>query len=151
MHRIGIHHAVGRSQTPVRHYASAAGTRRTRLARALSSGKTQTIGVIVPAIDNPTFARGIDSLQRYLSSHAYLLLLATSGYDPEVEFKQAQNMVSRGIDGLILIGDVHSDAMRRLLASKRIPSINASIYHPHKPDASVGSITRMPAIGLAVT
>lgn len=107
-------------------------------ARAMSSGRTRTIGAIVPMIDNPSFARGIDALQRYLSAQGYLLLLATCGYDSAAEFRQAQNMVSRGIDGLVLIGDVHAEALRRMLASQRIACINASIYHPNKPYASVG-------------
>eukprot|EP01133_Synstelium_polycarpum_P028728 gene28728-34961_t len=83
------------------------------------------------------FARGIEALQSYLSLQGYLLLLSTSGYEPETEARQAQNMVSRGIDGLILRGDMHTDALRRLLASQRIPFVNVGVYHPDKPYASV--------------
>lgn len=108
-------------------------------ARALSSRRTRTIGAIVPTIDNAMFARGIESLQSYLSLQGYLVLLATSGYDPEVEFRQAQNMASRGVDGLILRGDVHTDGLRRLLATQRIPFVNVGVYHPDKPYASVGA------------
>jgi LacI family transcriptional regulator len=108
-------------------------------ARALSSRRTRTIGAIVPTVDNAMFARGIESLQRYLSLQNYLLLLATSGYDPEVECKQAQNMASRGIDGLILRGDVHTEGLRRLLATQRIPFVNVGVYHPDKPYPSVGA------------
>ncbi len=108
-------------------------------ARALSSRRTRTIGAIVPTVDNAMFARGIESLQSYLSIEGYLLLLATSGYDPEVEYRQVQNMVSRGVDGLILRGDVHTDALRRLLANQRIPFVNVGVYHPGKPYASVGA------------
>ncbi|WP_298214559.1 LacI family DNA-binding transcriptional regulator [Acidovorax sp.] len=107
-------------------------------ARALSSRRTRTIGAIIPTVDNAMFARGIEALQRYLSLQGYLLLLATSGYDPEVEARQAQNMASRGIDGLILRGDVHTDALRRLLATQRIPFVNVGVYHPDKPYACVG-------------
>ncbi len=107
-------------------------------ARALSSGRTRTIGAIVPTIDNATFARGIDSLQMYLSARGYLLLLASNGYDPEVEYRQVQNMASRGIDGLILIGDLHLESLHRLVAAQRIPFINVSVYNPGKPYASVG-------------
>jgi len=107
-------------------------------ARALSSGRTRTIGAIIPTVDNAMFARGIEALQNYLSAQDYLLLLATSGYDPEVEERQVQNMVSRGIDGLILRGDVHTDALRKLLASQRIPFINVGVYYPERPYASVG-------------
>jgi LacI family transcriptional regulator len=108
-------------------------------ARALSSRKTGTIGAVIPTVDNAMFARGVEALQRYLSLKGYLLLLATSGYDPEVEHQQAQNMLARGIDGLILRGDVHTDALRRLLATQRIPFINVGVYHPDKPYASVGA------------
>ena len=108
-------------------------------ARALSSRRTRTIGAIIPTVDNAMFARGVEALQNYLALQGYLLLLATSGYDPEVEYRLAQNMVSRGIDGLILRGDVHTEPLRRLLASQRIPFVNVGVYHPDKPYASVGS------------
>jgi LacI family transcriptional regulator len=108
-------------------------------ARALSSRRTRTIGAVIPTVDNAMFARGIEALQRYLSLKDYLLLLATSGYDPEVEHRQAQNMISRGVDGLILRGDVHSEGLRKLLATHRIPFVNVGVYHPDKPYASVGA------------
>jgi LacI family transcriptional regulator len=108
-------------------------------ARALSSRRTRTIGAVIPTVDNAMFARGIEALQRYLSLKDYLLLLATSGYDPEVEHQQAQNMISRGVDGLILRGDVHSEGLRKLLATHRIPFVNVGVYHPDKPYASVGA------------
>lgn len=107
-------------------------------ARALSSRRTQTIGAVIPTVDNAMFARGVEALQRSLSLKGYLLLLATSGYDPEVEHRQAQNMVSRGIDGLILRGDVHTDGLRRLLEVQRIPFVNVGVYHPDKPYPSIG-------------
>ncbi|MCA0239520.1 MAG: LacI family DNA-binding transcriptional regulator [Proteobacteria bacterium] len=108
-------------------------------ARALSSRRTRTIGAVIPTVDNAMFARGVEALQRYLSLKNYLLLLATSGYDPEVEQRQAQNMIARGVDGLILRGDVHTDGLRRLLATQRIPFVNVGVYHPERPYACVGA------------
>lgn len=114
-------------------------------ARALSSRRTRTIGAIVPTVDNAMFARGIEALQSYLSLQGYLLLLATNGYDPEVEYQQAQNMASRGVDGLILRGDVHTEPLRRLLATQRIPFVNVGVYHPDKPYACVGANNELAA------
>ncbi|CAE6827676.1 HTH-type transcriptional repressor PurR [Paraburkholderia aspalathi] len=107
-------------------------------ARALSSRRTQTIGAILPTVDNAMFARGIEALQKYLSAQGYLLLLATNDYDPDVEFRQVQNLISRGIDGLILRGDMHSDELRQLLFHQHMPFVNVGVYHPEKPYASVG-------------
>ena len=48
-------------------------------------------------------------------------------------------MASRGVDGLILRGDVDTDALRRLLATQRIPFVNVGVYDPHKPYPCVGA------------
>src|SRR6218665_1380058 len=84
-------------------------------ARAPSSRRTRTIGALIPPVDNDIFAGGIEALQSYLSLQGYRLLLATSGYDPETEARQAQNMASRGVDGLILRGDTHTAALPPIL------------------------------------
>ena len=80
-------------------------------ARALSSRRTRTLGAIIPTIDNTMFARGIAALQKYLSSVGYMLFLTTNGYDLDAELEQAHNLISRGVDGLVLRGDCHHDAL----------------------------------------
>lgn len=107
-------------------------------ARALSVRRTRTIGAIIPTVDNAMFAQGIQALQTYLASMDYLLLLSTNEYDLDVELKQARNLVSRGIDGLILRGDQHRDALRKLLAAQEIPFVNVGVYEPEKPYPSIG-------------
>ncbi len=107
-------------------------------ARALSSQRSRTVGVILPTIDNAMFARGIHALQKHLAERGYLMLLAITEYDPEVEYRQARNLVSRGAEALVLRGDAHVDALRRLLAQTQIPFVNVGVYHPEKQYASVG-------------
>jgi len=107
-------------------------------ARALSSRRNQTIGAIVPTVDNAMFAQGIQALQSFLASNDYLLLLATNEYDLETELRQARNLVARGIDALILRGDRHHPTLHRLLAANSIPFINVGVYEPAKPYPSVG-------------
>ncbi|GAA4223953.1 LacI family transcriptional regulator [Sagittula marina] len=107
-------------------------------ARALSSRRTRTVGAIVPTVDNAMFARGLQALQSYLSGQGYLLLLATNEYDLDVELEQARNLVSRGIDGLILRGDARHPDLRRMLKTQSIPFVNVGVYDPTKPYPSVG-------------
>ena len=108
-------------------------------ARALSSRRTRTLGAIIPTIDNTMFARGIAGLQRYLSSVGYMLLLTTNGYDLDVELEQARNLVSRGVDGLVLRGDCHHEALRDMLADHQIPFVNVGVYRPDRPYPCVGA------------
>jgi LacI family transcriptional regulator len=107
-------------------------------ARALTVRRTRTIGAIIPTVDNAMFAQGLQALQSYLASQDYLLLLATNEYDLDIELKQARNLVSRGIDGLILRGDCHHDQLRKLLAFQQIPFVNVGVYEPDKPYPSIG-------------
>jgi LacI family transcriptional regulator len=102
-------------------------------ARILSSRRSRTLGAIVPTIDNTMFARGIASLQKYLSSVGYMLFLTTSNYDLEIELQQARNLVGRGVDGLVLRGDCHHDGLRKMLADNAVPFINVGIYQPDRP------------------
>lgn len=84
------------------------------------------------------FARGLQALQSYLASQNYLLLLATNEYDLDVELEQARNLVSRGIDGLILRGDTRHPELRKMLMAQTIPFVNVGVYDPEKPYPSVG-------------
>jgi NAD(P)-dependent dehydrogenase (short-subunit alcohol dehydrogenase family) len=97
------------------------------------------LGAIVPTIDNTMFARGIASLQKYLSSVGYMLFLTTSGYDLEAELQQARNLISRGVDGLVLRGDCHHHGLRKMLADYAIPFINVGVYRPDRPYPCVGT------------
>lgn len=108
-------------------------------ARILSSRRSRTLGAIVPTIDNTMFARGIASLQKYLSSVGYMLFLTTSNYDLEIELQQARNLVGRGVDGLVLRGDCHHDGLRKMLADNAVPFINVGIYQPDRPYPCVGT------------
>src|ERR1700761_2159797 len=108
-------------------------------ARILSSRRSRTLGAIVPTIDNTMFARGIASLQKYLSSVGYMLFLTTSGYDLDIELEQARNLISRGVDGLVLRGDCHHDALRKLLADNAIPFVNVGVYRPDRLHPCVGA------------
>jgi len=108
-------------------------------ARALASRSTRTIGAIIPTIDNAMFARGIAALQKFLDSQGYLLVLTTNDYDPEIEYRQALNLIGRGVDALLLRGDTHTDEMRALLAQQRTPFINVGVYHPDKAYPSIGT------------
>ena len=80
-------------------------------ARALASRRTHTIGAVVPTIDNAIFSEAIQYLQRGLSRENYTLLLAQSAYSQEEELREVQALLGRGIDGLVLVGEDHDQAL----------------------------------------
>jgi LacI family transcriptional regulator len=68
-----------------------------------------------------------------------MLFLTTSGYDLDTELQQARSLIGRGVDGLVLRGDCHHDALRKLLADNMVPFINVGIYQPDRPYPCVGT------------
>jgi LacI family transcriptional regulator len=77
-------------------------------ARALASGRTFTIGCVVPLLDQAIFAKSIQSLQSALLQHGYQLLIASHEYDQQREYEAVQAFQQRAVDALVLVGTDHS-------------------------------------------
>lgn len=93
--------------------------------RALASNRTNTIGAIVPTLENAIFARGLQALEEHLASKGATLLVASSGYDPIREGDQIRTMLGRGIDGLLLIGTARPDETYHFLRRNDVPVVIA--------------------------
>jgi LacI family transcriptional regulator len=73
------------------------------MARALRGLKTRTIGVIVPYLYDPFFATCAHAISTVAKARGYSVILATSNEDPESEGAEAQLMLQRHVDGLVVI------------------------------------------------
>lgn len=85
----------------VRQAASELGYRPSVTARGLASGKTNTIGLIVPNLGNPYFSDIIKSVATSCGVEGYRLLIADSNEHPDQELDLAQSLL-QGADGLIM-------------------------------------------------
>lgn len=92
-------------------------------AQALASRKTLTIAAIYPTLDNPIYASSVNALQKTLWKTGYQLLIASHEYDRKREVKAVQTMVERGVDGVILVGTDHDDAIFEMLTRRQIPYV----------------------------
>jgi LacI family transcriptional regulator len=98
-------------------------------ARALASNRTNTVGAIIPTMENAIFARGLQAFQEELAVAGVTLLVASSSYDADREAAQIKALVSRGADGLLLIGAARSKATYDFLRRRQVPYVLAWIYH----------------------
>ena len=73
-------------------------------AQALSSGSTQTVGLILPDIRNPHFWQTADGVEQELRAAGYHLLLSGADLNPEYGEDIFKDLSRRRIDGLILMG-----------------------------------------------
>lgn len=93
--------------------------------RALASRRTNTVGAVIPTMENAIFARGIQAFQEALSDAGVTLLAASSGYDPAQEARQIRTLIGRGADGLLLIGSARPASTYEMLRRRGIPYVLA--------------------------
>jgi len=79
------------------------GYRPNEMARALRGRKSRTIGIIVPYLYDPFFAMCAHAINTVARENGYSVILTTSNEDAEMEYAEAQLMMRRLVDGLIVI------------------------------------------------
>ena len=92
-------------------------------ARALRSQRTRTIGAIVPTLGNAIFANYTQALQKQLATRGYRLLLSCDEYDARIEDTLVAPLIQHGVDGLVLVGRDHREALFRAMKDHDIPYV----------------------------
>ena len=78
------------------------GYRPNELARGLKAQRSAAIGMIVPNLSDPFTANAVHGLQEVARESGYVVILASSGGDVDVERSEIQTLVGRQIDGLVI-------------------------------------------------
>lgn len=138
-------------------------------ARSFRTGKKKTIGFIVPDISNKFFATMIESVENYLSSHGYHLIIANTKENPEREENNVRLLAAGLVDGLLIASTMENfsrfDALipagfpvvlvDRTFEVKRFPSVCVSNFQPiyrsvcrlaGKGDQRIGIIGGLPRL-----
>ncbi|WP_335964795.1 LacI family DNA-binding transcriptional regulator [Galbibacter sp. PAP.153] len=74
-----------------------------QFAANLKSGKSNTIALIVPSLNNPFFAEISSRINTEIRKHGYITIIGESDENPEIEKKELRQLVSRNIEGLIIV------------------------------------------------
>jgi len=106
------------------------GYRPSALAAGLRSGRSHTVGVLVPDLTNPVFPPIVQAIEAALAGAGYVTLLASTEADPAKEALLIRRMAAQGADGIILAsaatGSPAPEAAARLglplvLVNRRLP------------------------------
>ncbi len=115
-------------------------------ARALAARKTQTIGAVIPTMENAIFAQGLQAFQERLGQAGFMLLVASSSYDPDIEEEQIRALVARGADGLLLIGHHRDPNVYKFLETQNVPALLAWTYQTDRPSIGFDNHAAMQAL-----
>lgn len=73
------------------------------LARAFRGQRSRAIGLIVPYLYDPFFANCAHAVATVAKEHGYSVIITTSDEDPDMEYAEAERMLRRHVDGLVVI------------------------------------------------
>ena len=87
------------------------------LAKRLSTGRAEAIGLVTPEIDNPFFAQLAAAVEAEAERHGYAVYMSSTHGDPTREIGAVRRMRDGHVDGLVLITSRPDDgSLARLLA-----------------------------------
>lgn len=91
------------------------------IAASMISGRSRTIGLIIPTIMNSIYAASTQSIQRAAQAVGYTVLLGASEFSPKQEAVLAQRLLERRVDGLILTGGNHDPSLIQKIRTNGVP------------------------------
>jgi LacI family transcriptional regulator len=108
------------------------------IARSLKTGRTQTIGLLIPTFLSPGFAYLINEVEDCLAGRDYTLVLASSHEDGDRERRVMDVMASQSIDGLLYTPSTprHRDHIVQLIR-EGVPVVFLDRYIPGVPADTV--------------
>jgi LacI family transcriptional regulator len=92
-------------------------------ARALITGRTSTIGLVVPDLLHPFFANVAKAISKEIQAKGYSLLISSSDEEPELEKKEIHQLLARRVDVMIVASVQHTGQSLRQLAAQKTPYI----------------------------
>ena len=103
------------------------------------SPRTGTVGLILPTVENSIFSEMIASFSHNLSLFNRTVLVGAHNYDHLEEVSILRSMLERGVDGVVVIGNQHEEAVSEMVKSAGVPLIEAWNYRPNAKFATVGT------------
>ena len=127
-----------------------------QIARTLRLKKSNTIGLIVPDISNPFFSRIAHKIDNLAYDAGYMLIVVSTDENQDKEYHFVEEMISRGVDGLMIIPVQRDDRhIRELLNGKQplvlidrdFETFKANIIVSDNKEASYNAVRHLYELG----
>lgn len=112
---------------------------RNRAAQTIHGIRSGTIGVLVPTLDHTIFAEVVQAFSDAVAEKGFTILLASHGYDLQLEYANLRKFLEHRVDGVVLTGLNHDEAVFQLLENQRTPSVMMWNYTANSRFPSIGT------------
>ncbi len=105
-------------------------------ARALVSGRSWILGLIVSEITNPFFPELIQGFEDIAVEHGYEILVSSTNYDPKRMSQCIRRMLERNVDGVAIMTFGIEEPLLDQLAQRNVPLVFVDVG-PERPGVSL--------------
>lgn len=105
-------------------------------ARALVSGRSRLLGLMVSEITNPFFPELIQGFEDVAVEQGYEILIGSTNYDPERMKRCIRRMVERKVDGVAVMTFGIEEPLLGQLADRKVPLVFVDVG-PERPGISL--------------
>lgn len=133
----------------VREAAKALGYQPNTQARALVSGRSHMLGVMISDITNPFFPELIHSFEEIAVENGYEILIGSTAHDPKLVEQVTDRMLQRNVEGVAVMTFGVEESVLDRLASRDVPLVFIDIA-PEAPGTSALIVDYQLGIGQAV-
>ncbi|APY11567.1 hypothetical protein BWZ22_10085 [Seonamhaeicola sp. S2-3] len=120
------------TQKRIKAYAKKNGYAPNQLARGLSRGKSEAIGLIVPDISDQFYAKIAGIIEKKAKKLGYNVVYSSTYEDSVEENKLIRSMLNRQIDGLIIASTQNNADDIQMLKHERVPFVLIDRHYPDK-------------------
>lgn len=115
----------------VKEYAESVNYRPNLLARSLSLGTTNTIGLIIPFIGDTFYAQMVQAIESEAARNKYVLIVCSSEGDGDKEYELVKMLRSKQVDGIVIAPTKVSKKGVNLLLKDSLPFVLVDRYFPN--------------------
>src|SRR5262245_57902810 len=102
------------------------GYRPNALARGLVSGKTLSVGLIIPQISDPFFPDVVQGVERLARRHGYSGFVCNTNDDPQEELEYVNVLAAKRVDGVILCGSrLNAEELSQVAVRHRVATLTS--------------------------
>lgn len=112
--------------------AKALGYRQNKLASALTRGRSQVIGVLLPDIENAVFPPIIRGVEERLAAAGYAVLIANASGTAVERERILEQMFGRQVDGLVVATASRDDQVVRRCILEHVPVVLVNRAEDHR-------------------
>ncbi len=116
------------------------GYRPSQAGRSLRTGKTMQVGVLIPDITSVFFSHFVKCLEKHVWETGYRLLICCSNENAEQEKEYISDLLSRGIEGLIVAPSDTQSCQQVITAGIPLVSVDRPLLGTHVPHVGLDNV-----------